>query len=242
MGGWTFGPGLQGAGSGSGSLSAGSAGRERDSCSVYGTGRIHCERSRSVNYRRAINRAETDLRGSQEHSSPPLAPWWAWTSEMGCFGGAGVQGYPLRYVPRGPATLPICLADFGTSTFLLVSLRSEQSCAVPIWEKRACSRVPLPCVVSRPQGSLPLPGPSGSAAGRAAAPWAARSPYTASGHSRAGSPAIRAGPADGAACRSGGGEGGRGGGQVTICRASPGGATGLEGPARLPAHTLGVRP
>lgn len=33
-----------------------------------------------------------------------------------------------------------------------------------------------------------------------------------------------------------------GGGQVTICRASPGGATGQEGPARLPAHTLGVRP
>lgn len=43
---------------------------ERDSCSVYGTGRIHCEQSRSVNYRRAINRAETDPRVSQEQLAP----------------------------------------------------------------------------------------------------------------------------------------------------------------------------
>lgn len=31
-----------------------------DSCSVYGTGRIHCEGTLSVNYHRAINRAEKE--------------------------------------------------------------------------------------------------------------------------------------------------------------------------------------
>lgn len=145
-----------------------------------------------------------------------------------------MQGCPLQRVPTGPAPLPVCLADFGTSTFLLVSLRSEQSCAVPIWEKRdaaAAFASPASCVRG-PSVSSPLPGPSGSAAARAAAPWAARSPYTASGHSRAASRAIRAGPADGAACSSGGGA-------VTICRASPGDAMDREGPARLPAHPRG---
>lgn len=36
--------------------------RARYSCSVYGTGRIHCATPRSVNYHRAINRAEKDPR------------------------------------------------------------------------------------------------------------------------------------------------------------------------------------
>lgn len=148
-----------------GSLSAGSAGRERDSCSVYGTGRIHCEQSRSVNYRRAINRAETDPRVSREHSSPPGPRGGPRHRKWACFGAGkvGARGYALWYVPSGPATLAICLADFGTSTFLLVSLRSEQSCAVPIWEKRDCSRVPPPLrLASAPQrlhlAQLP-PGP-----------------------------------------------------------------------------------
>lgn len=44
--------------------------REPDSCSVYGTGRIHCEQSRSVNYRRAINRAETDPRVGLDGGDP----------------------------------------------------------------------------------------------------------------------------------------------------------------------------
>lgn len=33
---------------------------ETHSCPVYGTGRIHCEKTLSVNYHRAINRAEKD--------------------------------------------------------------------------------------------------------------------------------------------------------------------------------------
>lgn len=113
---------------------------------MYGTGRIHCEQSRSVNYRRAINRAETDPRVSREHSSPPGPRGGPGHRKWACFGAGkvGAPGYALWYVPSGPATLAICLADFGTSTFLLVSLRSEQSCAVPIWEKRDCSRVPPP--------------------------------------------------------------------------------------------------
>lgn len=36
---------------------------EHYSCSVYGTGRIHCENTLSVNYHRAINRAEKEPRG-----------------------------------------------------------------------------------------------------------------------------------------------------------------------------------
>lgn len=105
---------------------------EHDSCSVYGTGRIHCEQSRSVNYRRAINRAETEPRVPP--SAPPLLP--------GCRSvswGAGVQRPPRPLCPQRARSGAICLADFGTSTFLLVSLRSEQSCAVPIWEKRAAA-------------------------------------------------------------------------------------------------------
>lgn len=46
---------------------------ESDSWSVYGTGRIHCEQSRSVNYRRAIHRAETEPRASERaRASEPL--------------------------------------------------------------------------------------------------------------------------------------------------------------------------
>lgn len=43
-----------------------------DSCSVYGTGRIHCESSLSVNYHRAINRAEKEpLDDDNDDTSPP---------------------------------------------------------------------------------------------------------------------------------------------------------------------------
>ena len=71
-------------------------------------------------------------------------------------------------------TTTVCLADFGTSTFLLVSLRSEQSCAVPIWEKQDATAVhprpPHPRILCPgPHSPQRLPGPSGSAAARAAA-------------------------------------------------------------------------
>lgn len=95
---------------------------------MYGTGRIHCGQSRSVNYRRAINRAETDPRASPERPTPLALKRGL---DIGCWGTGA-----LRPPWQSPA---ICLADFGTSTFLLVSLRSEQSCAVPIWEKWAAS-------------------------------------------------------------------------------------------------------
>lgn len=62
--------------------------------------------------------------------------------------------------PQRGRTTTICLADFGTSTFLLVSLRSEQSCAVPIWEKQALQpRSPPLRLGSRPSGSSPPPWP-----------------------------------------------------------------------------------
>lgn len=126
---------------------------ERDSCSVYGTGRIHCEQSRSVNYRRAINRAETDPRVSQEQLGPSSP---AVGLDVGKGWLVGVQGCRelLQRFPGG-STTTICLADFGTSTFLLVSLRSEQSCAVPIWEKRALQpRSPPLCLASGPHRLL----------------------------------------------------------------------------------------
>lgn len=40
-----------------------------DSCSVYGTGRIHCHNKISVNYHRAINRAEKEpLDDANDHN------------------------------------------------------------------------------------------------------------------------------------------------------------------------------
>ena len=45
-----------------------------DSCSVYGTGRIHCESTLSVNYHRAINRAEKEPRIPRLSLDPPPAP------------------------------------------------------------------------------------------------------------------------------------------------------------------------
>ena len=45
---------------GAGWLVGWGVGVDNDSCSVYGTGRIHCESSLSVNYHRAINRAEKE--------------------------------------------------------------------------------------------------------------------------------------------------------------------------------------
>lgn len=101
VGGWRFSPGLRGAGV---SLQ-GRQPRERHSCSVYGTGRIHCEQSRSVNYRRAINRAETDPRVSREHSSPPLAPVGLDVGNgLLSVGGGCVHGCPLQHVlpTQGP--------------------------------------------------------------------------------------------------------------------------------------------
>lgn len=47
--------------------------RARYSCSVYGTGRIHCATPRSVNYHRAINRAEKDPRAPRGHRRRRLA-------------------------------------------------------------------------------------------------------------------------------------------------------------------------
>lgn len=47
--------------------------RARYSCSVYGTGRIHCATPRSVNYHRAINRAEKDPRAPRGRRPARLA-------------------------------------------------------------------------------------------------------------------------------------------------------------------------
>lgn len=50
--------------------------RARYSCSVYGTGRIHCATPRSVNYHRAINRAEKGPRAPAGPSPTPPGPFW----------------------------------------------------------------------------------------------------------------------------------------------------------------------
>lgn len=112
-----------------------------DSCSVYGTGRIHCEQSRSVNYRRAINRAETDPRAS-EHLTPS-----AWTS---FFRGAGAFSVPV------PSAWPIlALAHF---CLCVSALSNHVQCQ---YGKSGLLRPrppPLhPWVSTAPQ----LPGPSG---------------------------------------------------------------------------------
>lgn len=60
-----------------------------DSCSVYGTGRIHCHSKISVNYHRAINRAEKepldDARAQRLIVSLLLCLWvgWVWCHDSG---------------------------------------------------------------------------------------------------------------------------------------------------------------
>ncbi len=77
---------------------------------MYGTGRIHCHSTLSVNYHRAINRVETE-------------PHCLYVRVHICFN-------------RKPAVkFPIFFAHFGTSTFLLCFSLFEQSCVVPIWDK-----------------------------------------------------------------------------------------------------------
>lgn len=166
---------------------------ECDSCSVYGTGRIHCEQSQSVNYRRAINRAETDPRVSQEHLTPLWPPQWAWTSETGFF--QGVQGRlrypPLQRVPRGSAPLPSAWPILALAHFCLCL--SALSNHVQCQYGRSGMLQPFtspPHLVSGPQRSSLSPWPIWLSCREGHGPWAARSPYTAWGHSRAGSPAI----------------------------------------------------
>lgn len=131
-----------------------------------------------VNYRRAINRAETDPRVSQEHLTLPCHPL-PHSSGPGRRKRAASRrrsdAWRYHVPPAGPFTVratTICLPTLGTSTFCQFS-RSEQSCAVPIWEKQdAVSRFtsPLPLrLVSRSPFSSRAPSPSGSAAVRAAA-------------------------------------------------------------------------
>ncbi|CAJ1054860.1 Hypothetical predicted protein [Xyrichtys novacula] len=48
---------------------------DNDSCSVYGTGRIHCESSLSVNYHRAINRAEKEPLDDEDEDDDGARSW-----------------------------------------------------------------------------------------------------------------------------------------------------------------------
>ena len=96
---------------------AGQAG-ERDSCSVYGTGRIHCEQSRSVNYRRAINRAETDPRVSQEHLTP-CGPTVGLDVGDGLLPRVWGSQEPRQRDPGGPAPLPSAWPILALAHFCL---------------------------------------------------------------------------------------------------------------------------
>lgn len=76
--------------------------RDNDSCSVYGTGRIHCESSTSVNYHRAINRAEKE----------PLdngRPWRLTLSSVRGCGGCDVTTLPQLHSasPGGSASCSV---------------------------------------------------------------------------------------------------------------------------------------
>ena len=143
---------------------------ECDSCSVYGTGRIHCEQSQSVNYRRAINRAETDPRVSQEHLTPLWPPQWAWTSETGFF--QGVQGClrypPLQRVPRGSAPLPSAWPILALAHFCLCLSALSNHVQCQYGKSGTLQPFTSPRILC-PGPSAPrcLPGPSGSAAERA---------------------------------------------------------------------------
>lgn len=123
---------------------------ECDSCPVYGTGRIHCEQSRSVNYRRAINRAETDPR--VRRSSSPLP---AWTSLF-----PGVLGYKdlLYSVPRGPVPVPSAWPILALAHFCLClsALSNHVQCQ---YGKSGLRRPRLPPPASRGLCVSPVPWP-----------------------------------------------------------------------------------
>lgn len=117
--------------------------RDNDSCSVYGTGRIHCESSLSVNYHRAINRAEKEPLGNGRPRRLPLL-----SSARGCGGRDATDLPQLRELQLSPgasstrsadavpqrvaAQTLLFFAHFGTSTFLLLYIYFEQLCVVPI--------------------------------------------------------------------------------------------------------------
>lgn len=132
---------------------------ERDSCSVYGTGRIHCEQSQSVNYRRAINRAETDPRVSQEHLAPSSP---AVGLDVGNGLLLGVQGCqePLQPVPRGPAPLPSAWPILALAHFCLCLSALSNHVQCQYGKSGHCSRIYLPCVLCpSPTISLLAPWP-----------------------------------------------------------------------------------
>lgn len=125
-----------------------------DSCSVYGTGRIHCESTLSVNYHRAINRAEKEPLDDAHPfleltklSLVFLCLGWMWYLCFGwyeyCYGSLigylwafGIFGVSLTTTASTciGTSLPLLFffAHFGTSTFLLLYICFEQSCVVPI--------------------------------------------------------------------------------------------------------------
>lgn len=197
---------------------------ERDSCSVYGTGRIHCEQSRSVNYRRAINRAETEPRVPR--SAPPLLP-----------GRRCVQGC------RGPKTSSSTLSPEGSfryhSAWPILALAHFCLCLSVLSNHVQCqygkSGLPQsrsPPLAPRVYASHQFPGPAGLVLGEGATLswWAARSPYTAWGQS-----GVRAGQSEPGQQMElpGVGVG------VTICRACFCDTTRKKCPAWLLAHPRG---
>lgn len=158
---------------------------ECDSCSVYGTGRIHCEQSQSVNYRRAINRAETEPRVPQS-TSPPFA----WTSTSP--GAQGCKDLLVHSVHRGLVPVPSAWPILALAHFCLClsALSNHVQCQ---YGKSRLLRPRSPPPASPGLCFSPVPGPSGFMLGEGATPswWAARSPYTAWGQS-----GVRAGQSE----------------------------------------------
>lgn len=125
---------------------------ERDSCSVYGTGRIHCEQSQSVNYRRAINRAETDPRVPLEHLTY-FCLECSWTSETGSFQGCRPL---IQCVPREPTPVPSAWPILALAHFCLCLSALSNHVQCQYGKSRTCSCVHLPCIlVSGPQPAPP---------------------------------------------------------------------------------------
>lgn len=120
---------------------------ERDSCSVYGTGRIHCEQSRSVNYRRAINRAETDPRVSQEHltlSSPQMGL----DVGNGLLPGVWDAESPSSLSPEGPhQPVPSAWPILALAHFCLCLFALSNHVQCQYGKSGRCSHVHLPCVL-----------------------------------------------------------------------------------------------
>ena len=121
---------------------------------MYGTGRIHCESSLSVNYHRAINRAEKepldddDARPLQLTSFTVLSCACGW-GECDITTLALLRGLCCDILLGASTSLHPCVsmasaaciwirepvlffAHFGTSTFLLLYKYFEQLCVVPI--------------------------------------------------------------------------------------------------------------